>query len=181
MIKHQPTTRVRGMTLMETVIAIGVIGFAIPMILAGTTASLNDRSNAEADTRAAWIAKDLEQQINALWATSRQFSYLPTSLVLNFPVNGTDVSPLVFIYTNQGRFLRTGTSAELRTGVTDRDAQYLVTLYSTAHHPANLIPGTTSANSPLARVFINVDYPAKARLGRRQSILFSSLKTKQSL
>jgi type II secretory pathway pseudopilin PulG len=180
MINCQPKKWVKGMTLMETVIAIGVIGFAIPMILAGTTASLNDRSNAEADTRAAWIAKDLEQQINALWATPRQFSYLPASLVLNFPVNGTEVSPLVFIYTNQGRFLRAGTPADLRTGVTDRDAQYLVTLYSTAHQPINFIPALPTAPSPLSRVFINVDYPAKARLGRRQSVVFSSLKTKQS-
>jgi len=171
----------QGMTLMETVIAIGVIGFAVPMILAGTTASLNDRSNAEADTRSAWIAKDLEQQISALWATPRQNSYLPTSLLLNFPVNGTEADPLVFIYTSQGKFLKLSSSASIATGVNEKDAQYLVSLHSTAYNPANLISESISINSQLSRVFIKVEYPAKAKLAKRQSNLFSSIKTKQTL
>lgn len=169
------------MTLMETVIAIGVIGFAVPMILAGTTASLNDRGNAEADTRSAWIAKDLEQQINALWATPRQNSYLPTSLVLNFPVIASAADPLVFIYTNQGKFLRLSSSSSIKTGITDREAQYLVTVHSLPYTPPNLDSPSPTNNTQLSRVFIKVEYPAKAKLEKRQSNLFSSIKTKQSL
>jgi len=168
------------MTLLETVIAIGVIGFAVPMILSGTTASLTDRTNAEADTRSAWIAQDLEQQINALWATPRQFSSLPTSLSLNFPVIGTKASPLVFIYDGQGKFLKLGTATDLRTGSKDQAARYLVTLHSTAHNPFNFTTNTGSSNSSLSRVFITVEYPAKAALTKRQSNLFTLLKTQQN-
>lgn len=180
-MKSRRTNQIRGMTLMETVIAIGVIGFSVPLILAGTNASLSDRSNAEADTRSAWIAKDLEQQVNALWASPRQNSYLPASLTLDFPVNGTESAPWVFIYNKQGTFLGQGSIGNLGTGATSQDAYYLVSLHTTAYTPANLLPPPTAGNSRLSRVFIKVEYPAKARLGRRQANLFSSIKTQQNL
>lgn len=178
---HFTIKRSKGMTLMETVIAIGVIGFTIPMILSGTTASLNDRRNAESDTRSAWIAQDLEQQIEALWASPRQSSDLPTSLTLDFPVNGTADSPLVFIYDSKGKFLKEGTSENIAKGVSGNDAQYLVTFYSTSHNPSNLTSASSSSTFKLCRAFIKVEYPAQARQERRQASLFSTLKTKQAL
>ncbi len=56
-----------GMTLMEVVIAIGVVAFVIPLILAATGSAGNSRRNAEADTHSAWIARDVQQNMIVAW------------------------------------------------------------------------------------------------------------------
>ena len=164
-----------GMTLMETVIAIGVIAFAVPLILAGTTASLNDRRNSEADTRSAWLAKDIEEQIAAVWATPRRYTYLPDSLPLNFPAIGSESDPVVLIYDNTAKFVSTGSKSDLQNGSKVQNAQFLVSIYSKAQTTNNL----TSSTTQLSRVYLKIQYPAKAPLAKRQIGQFSLVTPKQ--
>ncbi len=57
-----------GMTLMEVVIAIGVVAFVVPLILAATGSAGSSRRDAEADTRSAWIAKEVQRQMILKWS-----------------------------------------------------------------------------------------------------------------
>ncbi len=168
-------TPTKGMTLMETVIAIGIIGFSVPLILAASTASMNDRRNAEADTRAAWLAQDLQHQIAAVWASPRRDTYLPQSVSLTFPEFAAENSPTIFIYDNEAQFVGMGSASDLQSGSKQNAAQYLVSAYSKLHTPANL----TSSTSELARIYIQVEYPAKAPLAKRQKLQFSVVRPEQ--
>ncbi len=163
------------MTLVETVIAIGVIAVAVPLIMAVSSASLNDKRNAEADTKSAWLARDLQDQVAALWATPRGHSYLPDTLSLPFPTIGTAAEPTVFLYDNDAKFIAVGASTDMQTGSKQDKAQYLVSLYSTSQPPSNLTTSTTK----LARLFIKVEYPAKASLKKRQVNQYSVVSTIQ--
>ncbi|MEO8616611.1 MAG: hypothetical protein ABI600_15820 [Luteolibacter sp.] len=172
---HKNTKGSAGMTLMETVIAIGVIAVAIPLILAASTASLTDRRNAEADTRAAWLSKDVENQIAALWATPRRYSYLPQSLTLRFPDIGTEKDPTLLIYDRDAKFVSEGSKSDLQSGVKAQAAQFLVTIYSKSQITNNL----TSSTTELSRIYIQVQYPAKSPPANRQSSEFSLVTPKQ--
>jgi type II secretory pathway pseudopilin PulG len=160
---------------METVIAIGVIGFAVPLILAASTASMNDRRNAEADTRAAWLAQDLQHQIAAVWASPRRDTYLPQSVSLTFPEFGSKNSPVLFIYDNEAQFLGMGSSGDLQSGSKQNSAQYLVAAYAERQIPTNL----SSSTSELSRIHIQVEYPAKAPKAKRQTLQFSVVRPEQ--
>ena len=70
----------RGMTLMEVVIAIGVVAFVIPLILAATGSAGNSRRNAEADTRSVWLAREVQQQVLSKWADPVRESAITNAL-----------------------------------------------------------------------------------------------------
>lgn len=163
------------MTLMETVIAIGVIAFTVPLILAGTSASLDDRRNAEADTRAAWLVKDVQKQIAATWATPARQTYLPTSLNLSFPTFGSSSNPIVLIYDSTAGFISAGSSTDVKSGTKTSGAHFLVTAYSKLQNPANL----TTSSAELSRIYLQIHYPAKAPLAKRQVLQFSVVTQKQ--
>ncbi len=164
------------MTLMETVIALGMIAFTVPLILAGTRASLEDRRNAEADTRAAWLVKDVQRQIAAVWATPARETDLPASLDFSFPAFGSSSDPIVLIYDNSGGLIGTGSSADLKSGCKASGARYLVTAYSKIQTPANLF----TSPPDLSRLYFQVHHPAKAPLTKRQVIQFSVVTPKQA-
>lgn len=173
---NQSPASAKGMTLLETIIAIGVIAVAIPLVLAATTAGMADRMNAEADTRSAWLAKNVEEQISAIWATPRRDTYLPTALNLNYPAFGTERDPIVFIFDSDLKFIAQGNSSDFQNGARDQSARYLATVYSIAQVPANF-----STNSPeLSRLFIKIQHPAKAPEKNRQTLQYSVLMPKQS-
>lgn len=176
MITTSQPRRFQAMTLMETVIAIGVIAFAVPLVLAATAAGLGDRRNAESETRAAWLASDLTRQVSALWATPPKPSYLPDSLTTTFPVIATEASPWILLYDNEGNFIDAGQPQDLQNGTKTAKAVYLVTVHAVAHTPANL-------NKPpdkLSRLTIQVQQPARAPLSKRRTYPFSMILTESA-
>jgi len=165
----------KGMTLLETVIAIGVIAVAVPLVLAATGASMADRMNAEADTKSAWLAKNVEEQVAAIWATPRQPSDLPKTLNLDFPVTGTEADPVVLIYDQDLNFVAEGGSSDFKSGSKLANARFLVAIHSTAQAPGNL----TTTSPEMARLFLRIESPAKAPDKKRQSNKYSILMPKQ--
>lgn len=165
-----------GMTLMETVIAIGVVAFTVPLILGGTGASLESRRNAEADTHAAWLAKDIQKQIAATWSSPSRPTYLPTSLHFSFPEFASASNPIVLLYDHSTKFIASGSSTDLVSGAKTRKAHFLVTAYSTPQSPANL----NTSSTQLARLHLQIQYPARAPLPKRQRLPFSVVIPQQS-
>lgn len=169
MIKSHQPKGLQAMTLMETVIAIGVIAFAVPLVLAATAAGLSDRRNAESETRAAWIAQDVSRQVAGRWQTPPRPSYLPDSLTIEFPVVATESSPLILLYDNQGEFIELGQPQDLKTGSKKVGAVYLATVHGVPHTPGNLQTPTRE----LSRLSVKVQQPARAPVEKRQSYPFT--------
>ena len=158
----------RGLTLMEAVIAKGVIAFALPLIVAATSQSAKTRISAEADTRSAWLAQDVQRQLIDRWndRTSVAFAAKP-----QFPDFASATTPIVILYDNDGVFIQEGTPLEFANGSTNERASYLVTVYGVGTTPNNL---TTTENN-LSRVIISVENSAKASATKRSRNVFTML------
>lgn len=157
------------MTLMETVIAIGVIAFAVPLVLSATAAGLSDRRNAESETRAAWLAAEVARQVAARWATPPAPSYLPASLETDFPVIASESAPWVLLYDQAGAFAEVGGPQDLENGIKTGKASFIVTVWAAAQMPANL----KQPADKLSRLTIQVQQPARATLAKRRVYPFS--------
>jgi type II secretory pathway pseudopilin PulG len=163
----------RGLTLMEAVIALGVIAFAVPLIVAASSQSSKSRVSAEADTRSAWLAQDLQRQLIDSW-NDRVTIAFPTKPL--FPDFGTATSPIVLLYDNDGTFIQTGTPQEFTNGSTNQRASYLISVYGTGATPNNL----TTAEKNLSKVTISIENPAKAKAPIRNRNVFTMLIPRQT-
>lgn len=164
-----------GMTLMEVAIAIGVVAFAVPIIFAATASSAKSRLNAEADTRSAWLAKEVHRQIISKLAEPFRESVITTDI--GFPVFADESEPLVLAYDSDGNFLAEGSASDIDSPSRIPNATYLVAIHGEAHTPRNL----TAANSiPLSLVHIRVLHPAKSTPGNRSVLRYKLITFRQS-
>lgn len=159
---HKISSKQRGFTLMETVIALGIIAFAVPIILAATSNGSKSRRNGEAETRSAWIATDLQRTLTEAWRDIPHEAFAPPPV---FPDFSAANAPLVFHYDNNGKFLEVGNNAEFQNGTKLPRSVYLVTIYGVGRDPQNL---NSTPRKQLSLVTIDVHFPAQAPLGRRQ-------------
>jgi type II secretory pathway pseudopilin PulG len=143
-----------GMTLMEVVIALGVIAFAIPLILAATGSANDARGRAEADTRSAWLAREVHRQIIAKWAVPPRESQIATDIT--FPAFSSRESPVVLVYDASGNFLTEGDSEDVNSVCNIPYAAYLVAIHGESHTP----PGASVGSFSLLRM--RVLNPARA-------------------
>jgi type II secretory pathway pseudopilin PulG len=160
------------MTLMEVVIALGVVAFAIPLILAATGSAADTRRSAEADTRSAWLARQVQQEILAAWAEPQLPSVIDPAPA--FPDFADEASPEILAYDSDGNFLAKGTADDLSAPSRIPKAVYLVTAYGEAYTP----PGSAAANS-LSLIRIRVLHPAKATPGKRSTYRYNLINPRQ--
>lgn len=163
----------RGLTLMEAVIAIGIVAVAVPLILAATSAATKSRINSEADTRAAWIAKEMQRQLTDAWRDlpNTYFSTKPA-----FPAFSSDTEPLVFLFNQSAGLIGPGNAESYASGSKNPDAYYMVTVYGEA-----AIPSTADlADNSLSKVFIAVEHNAKSPRSMRNSNPFLVLIPRQT-
>ena len=173
-MQHPPSPQsLRGMTLMEVVIAIGVVAMVIPLFLAMTNSANDSRRHAEADTRAAWLAREVKQEILAAWATPPRDSHFGGPLT--FPAFATEAAAEVLAYDSEGRFLAKGGTADLNGRSNIPNATYLVAVHAVAHQPPGAAPGA----NPLSLVSIRVLHPAKAPPSARRSYPYNFISTRQ--
>ena len=163
----------QGMTLMEVVIAIGVVAVVIPMILAALGNATGSRRNAEADTHSAWLAKEARRQVIANWAGYQS----DVGSTLDFPTFGTEAEPQVLVYNSDGEFLSEGSSSDLSGSSSINKAAYIVTVYGETHTPPNLT-GTTDSMSLL---HIRVLYPAKSQPAKRNTYRYNLITPKEGI
>jgi type II secretory pathway pseudopilin PulG len=163
-----------GFTLMETVIAVGIIAFAVPIILATTSNSTKIRRDAEAETRASWIVTDVQRLLTESWRNIRHEALNPPPA---FPDFASKEAPIVFHYDIDGRFLQLGTPNDLQTATKLPRSVYLVTLYGTGQDPQNFLPAPIKQ---LSLVTVDVHSPAAAPMGKRQISSYNVLIPRQT-
>ena len=163
----------RGMTLMEVVIAIGVIAFVIPLILGATGSSGNSRRNAEADTRSVWLAREAQRQVLSKWAEPARESVIADSIA--FPEFSSAASPLVLAFDAQGEFIAGGGPQDLSAPSKIPKAAYLVAVHGETYTP----PGGAGAAGLFSQLHIRVLSPAKATPATRSTYRYNLITTRQ--
>lgn len=158
--------RKRGLTLTEVVIAIAIIAFTIPLILAASGGAHQTRQAAEADTRSSWLVRDVERRIMNGWSETAPSSGFAKSFP--FPSADTPEVTMELSYKQDGRLL-----AEATTG----QATYLVTLTAEPYVPT---PNQTNAPT-LALISINIQYPAKASPNKRKELTYQFISSRHGI
>lgn len=151
------------MTLMETVIALALIGVVIPMILASTAGSLGTNRDSEADTRAAVFAAEFRDDLVAGWKGEGQYF----DSILAYPDFGGDGDVEAFAFLADGAFKGRISDAEYESGV--RGAAYIVRVRGEEYAVGAPAPRAVS------RVTITVETPAVAPSQTRESEEFITL------
>ncbi len=162
-----------GMTLMEVVIALGVVAFVIPLILGATGSANISRLSAEADTRSAWLAREAQREILSAWSVPAPASAFGAPLT--FPVFATATAPVILAYDSDGNFLAKGTAADLAGPSGIPKASYLVAVHGEAHRPPNLAAGPDT----LSLLTIRVLHPAKSPAAKRSDLRYQIISPRQ--
>ncbi len=154
-----------GMTLSEVVIAIGIIAFSVPLIVAATGGAHHSRQAADADTRSAWLVRDVQRKIMSEWAEAMK----PSGYEITFPFPSADTPEVAMElrYKQDGALL-----------VEDADqATYLVKVEAEPYLPRL----NQSKASSLARVSIQIQYPAKASPNKRKKLTYQFISTRDGI
>ncbi len=174
---QQKCARAPGMTLMEVVVAIGVVAFVVPLILAAVSSTGISRRNAEADTRSVWIARQVQQEVLAAWAEPPRKSVISTSFL--YPNVAADPLTTALVYDRDGAFLAEGTPDQIDAPSSTPKAAYLVRVTAENHVPPNFTPLPGSPG--LALLSIEVLYPAAAAPDKRSSYLYRVVTPRQGI
>lgn len=151
-----------GASLMETVIAMGVLALAIPLVFAAVAAAGNSGRSAEAETRAAWIVPACLREIDA--SRAGLSSYFPTTETgETFPPAGK-VWALGF--SADGALAGTLEKEDYNHGTAQIAAGPIRYIASLSAEP------TLTAGQAMLRVRVSVEYPAIAPAGKRRSLDF---------
>lgn len=155
------------MTLMETVIAISIIAVTVPLIFAALGASSQSRRYSGDETRAAWIAEQISDDVARAWRGEGM--YLEGTLA--YPDFGQGGDAVVLGFDEEGVFSRTLAAGAWESGVQGGNEVYLVKVVGQGYAPPDL-PGET-----LSKVSVEVSAPAVAPLSERKNLGFHTLKT----
>lgn len=164
-----------GMTLMEVVIALGVVAFVIPIVLTATGSANISRLSAEADTRSAWLAREVQREIISAWSVPAPAPTSAFGTALAFPVFGTAAAPEILAYDSEGIFLAKGSAADLTSPSKIPKASYIVAVHGEAHRPPNLAAGPDT----LSLLTIRVLHPAKAAAAKRSDLRYQIISPRQ--
>lgn len=165
-ISPAPPTR-RGSSLIEAVIAMGVLAVAIPLVFAALAESGKSGMSARAETRSTWIIPACLSEIRASRAGLPQY-FSATTTGQQFPA-ADGLWALAF--SPDGRSLGKLSQALYNKGTRELDGQvigYIATLSATTPTPASTEP------VPLLRARISLEYPPTAPAAKRQKLDFYS-------
>lgn len=159
-----PARNSRGVTLVESVIAIGVLAVAIPLVFGAIAESGKSGMSAQAETRAIWIVPVCMEEVRASRSGTPEYftktkvgeAIPPAGQVwaLGFSADGNPVGKLDAGAYEQG-------SREI-------DGQPLLYIASIHSEPDQ----TSTGSTPMLTVRISIEYPAAAPVSKRQSLHF---------
>lgn len=159
-------TRLRGATLVEAVIAVGVLAVAIPLVFGTFVESGKVGMSAEAETRSNWIVPACLAEIDASRAGKPAY-FSATSPGQPFP-DGNDLWAIGF--TAEGRAVGKVGKSDYEKGTRGSTAdpvRYIATLSAEPEsEPA------TPGGPLLMRTTIAVEYPAAAPAEKRERLEF---------
>lgn len=161
-----PSRTRRGASLIEVVIAIGVLAVAVPLVFMVIAKSGQNAANARAETRCAWLIPACLNEIEAARTGSSEL--IPPRLPGQpFPADGT---LLAIAFTEDGRPLGTIEQPAYDKGLktlADESVRYLTTIRAEAA-PVKL------GSPPMLNLHLTVEYPAAAPAVKRRKIDFHS-------
>lgn len=158
-----PTVR-RASSLVETVIAIGVLAVAAPLVLATMTQAGKSGLSAEAETRCAWMIPACMEEIHASRGGRSQY-FTATSVGQVFPPDD-DIWALAF--SPEGDVIGKISKSHYDKGIRELDGKPVLYLASMAASTAH----TQAGVSPMMDVRISIAYPASAPVTKRQKLDF---------
>ena len=154
----------RGSSLIETVIAIGVLAVAIPLVFGALAESGKCGMSSEAETRSAWMVAACMDEIQASREGRPQY-FAPSVVAEAFPANG-DVWALAF--SPEGKPIGKLAKAVYDKGTKELNGQAV-------RYIASLSAATTTTKAgatPMLRARISIEYPSASSLARRQKLDF---------
>jgi type II secretory pathway pseudopilin PulG len=160
-----------GLTLMEAVIAIGIVAMTVPLLVVAMGASVKSRRNAEFDTRAAWIAGQVVDEVRNAWRGGESIFAEQVPAYPVFPGGG---DKLYLLYDTEGKFAKISDEATCSAAVTTKGVGYVVTLEGLEHRPAGLTLAT-----PMSKLRVVVEAPAQALPAQRAKHMFLTIRTQE--
>jgi type II secretory pathway pseudopilin PulG len=157
----------QGSTLIETVLAMGVLAVAIPLVFGVIAESSKGSSSAEAETLSNWIVPQCMDQIQA--SRDGKSAYFPTTLAQEAFSLDHEIWALGF--SAEGKIINKITGRDYEKGIIKLDEQsirYIASLSSTS------IEEDTAA-VPMLRTIITLEYPAAAPAHKREKLIFHTL------
>lgn len=158
------TSRNCGSSLIETVIAMGVLAVAIPLVFGALAESGKSGLSSQAETRSTWIIPACMEEIQASRDGLPQF-FTITKVGDIFPPAG-DVWALAF--SPEGKPVGKISKAVYDKGTKEIDGKpvrYIASLDSQA-------PTTTTGATPMLKMHISLEYPASSPAAKRQKLEF---------
>lgn len=163
-INNQPTTR--GSSLIEVVIAVGVMAVAVPLVFGALAESGKSNFSSEAETRSTWIVPACMEEIRASREGRPQF-FTTTAIGQSFPP-ASDVWALAF--SPEGKPIGKVSKSQFEKGLKELNGQrilYLATLKATPQVPAKAV-----GNPKMLEVQVTLEYPSGTPVARRQKLDF---------
>ena len=161
----------RGSSLIETVIAMGVLAVAIPLVFGTLAESGKSTQSSEAENRSTWIIPACMEEIQASRSGCPQF--FPATVVNETFPPQSDVWALAF--SGQGQPIGRVSKADYDKGIQEIDGKpirYIATLSA-----MNTPPSAAGADAKIGiastlRVQISLEFPAAAPVEKRQKLEF---------
>lgn len=159
-----PSTASRGVTLVESVIAVGVLAIAIPLVFGSIAESGKSGMASQAETRSTWIIPVCMEEIRASRDGKPEY-FTSTTVGEAFPPGGQvwaiafapDGSPV-------GKLDAGAYSSGTRL-LNGKAVLYIATMKSESET-------TATGSTPMLNVRITMEYPAAAPAGKRQTLDF---------
>jgi len=156
--------RTVGSSLIETVIAIGVLAVAIPLVFGALAESGKSGMSSEAETRSTWIVPACMEEIQASREGRPQF-FPATRVGQTFPPNG---EAWALAFSPEGTAVGKLSKAVYDKGTKEVDGKpvrYIASLVSTAPNP-------THGATPMLNLRVSLEYPASSPAAKRQKLEF---------
>lgn len=154
----------RGSSLLEAVIAIGVLAVAIPLVFGTLVESGKSGLASQAETRSTWIVSACVDEIGAASEGRSQY-FAPIVTGQAFPPDG-QVWALAF--SADGTPLGRLSETLYDSGASELDGKpirYIAEIRGSA-------PVVTSGSAPLRRIDVSLEYPAAQKVGKRAKLEF---------
>lgn len=158
------TSRTGGSSLIESVLAMGVLAVAIPLVFGALAESGKSGMSAEAETRSTWMIPVCMAEIQASRAGKPQY-FTATTAGQTFPPGG---EVWVLGFSAEGKPVGKISKAAYDKGarqVDGKPVRYMISLSA-----ATITPPTGA--TPMLRTRLSLEYPSTAPLAKRQKLEF---------